>query len=397
MILQSLKEYEDLVPEISSEEYQSLKDSIKKHGLWMPVIVNPDGIILDGHHRFKICNEFGINTKFSIKSFESKIDEEIFVLEVNAKRRQLDDLGKHKIYVKLKPRYEKQAKERMSEGGKGGTDGPPLIKEKTRSSTQAADQVNLSRKKAEKMDYVKEQNPELYDKIGKTDRMTVNKAYVNTKKAEKKQKRHNELKKQQVSLPETIQLYNKPFQELKIKSNTVSLIFTDPPYHDKYLHLFEDLAVQAALVLRDGGSLVTYVGQGNIGKVINMMEKQGLKFHWPITVLHSGASASVFGKKVLVAAKIMLWFQKGKYSGEFVRDVIKSEFEGKELHEWAQSTKESDYYIKYMTIENEIVYDPFLGSGTFGISAKRLKRQFIGCEVSKEHYETARRLISNAT
>ena len=201
--------------------------------------------------------------------------------------------------------------------------------------------------------------------------------------------------KKQVNLPKSIQLHNKKFQELKIKNNTVSLIFTDPPYHDKFIHLYDDLGKQASLVLRDGGSLVTYVGQGNIGKVINMMEKHGLKFHWPITVLHAGASASVFGKKVLVAAKIMLWFVKGKYEGEFVRDVIKSEFEGKELHEWAQSTKESDYYIKYMTIENEIVYDPFLGSGTFGISAKRLKRQFIGCEIDKQHFETARRLISN--
>ena len=79
-----------------------------------------------------------------------------------------------------------------------------------------------------------------------------------------------------------------------------------------------------------------------------------------------------------------------------VRDVIQSEFQGKELHEWAQSTVESDYFIKYMTIENEIVYDPFMGQGTFGISAIKQNRQFIGCEINQEHFENAERLLSLA-
>ncbi len=143
--------------------------------------------------------------------------------------------------------------------------------------------------------------------------------------------------------------------------------------------------------------MICYVGHYAIGKIINMMEAQGLNFHWPIAVIHSGPSASVFGRKILVGYKPMLWFTKGKYEGEFVKDCIKSEFQGKELHEWAQSTVESDYYIKYLTLENEIVYDPFLGQGTFGISAVKLNRQFIGCEVDKGHFENARRLISAAS
>jgi len=97
----------------------------------------------------------------------------------------------------------------------------------------------------------------------------------------------------------------------------------------------------------------------------------------------------------MVGYKPLLWFVKGKYEGEFVSDVKRSEFQGKELHDWAQSTVESDYYIKYMTLENDIVYDPFMGQGTFGISAVKLKRQFIGVENDKGHFENARRLLSN--
>ena len=47
------KEYENLVPPLSDSEFQALKKSIKIKGMYMPIVVS-DGIVLDGHHRFKI-------------------------------------------------------------------------------------------------------------------------------------------------------------------------------------------------------------------------------------------------------------------------------------------------------------------------------------------------------
>jgi len=44
-------EYQSLVSDLSTEEYQSLKESIEKNGLFVPIIINQDGVILDGHHR----------------------------------------------------------------------------------------------------------------------------------------------------------------------------------------------------------------------------------------------------------------------------------------------------------------------------------------------------------
>jgi ParB-like chromosome segregation protein Spo0J len=52
-----------MVPELSPEEYESLKQSIMKDGLYVPIIVNQNGIILDGHHRYKACQELGIEPK----------------------------------------------------------------------------------------------------------------------------------------------------------------------------------------------------------------------------------------------------------------------------------------------------------------------------------------------
>jgi ParB-like chromosome segregation protein Spo0J len=64
------QEYANLVPPLSAEEYESLKQSIKQNGLWVPIVVNSQGVILDGHHRFKACQELGIKeSKTVTKAF----------------------------------------------------------------------------------------------------------------------------------------------------------------------------------------------------------------------------------------------------------------------------------------------------------------------------------------
>lgn len=46
-------------------------------------------------------------------------------------------------------------------------------------------------------------------------------------------------------------------------------------------------------------------------------------------------------------------------------------------------------YIQLHTKENEVVFDPFMGSGSTGIAAKLLNRNFIGVEVDPTFYEIA--------
>ena len=385
------EEYEKLVPSLPTEEYNQLKSSIRTNGLYLPIIINQKGIVLDGHHRHRICNELNIQGKYKVKNFDNKTDEIIFVGECNLQRRQLTPLQRISLVSKLEPFYKEKAKERMSEAGRGGNISTP-----SKVRDELGRKANVSGKQYEKGKKILSTNDEKLISTINEGSKTISKVYQQITKQEKKEKRQSEIRKLQVKLPENVQLYNKPFQELDIKDNSVSLIFTDPPYEEKSLHLYQDLAKQAARVLRDGGSLMCYAGHFCIDRIMEYMKAEGLRYHWIISVVHSGPSASVFGRKILVGYKPILWFTKGKYEGEFVRDCIKSEFQGKELHEWAQSTTESDYYIKYMTLENDIVYDPFLGQGTFGVSAVKLKRQFIGSEINPEHFENAKRLLTIA-
>jgi len=52
--------------------------------------------------------------------------------------------------------------------------------------------------------------------------------------------------------------------------------------------------------------------------------------------------------------------------------------------------------IKLLSYENDVVCDPFLGSGTTGESAVRLKRSFVGIEKSKDYFNMAKERIDTA-
>lgn len=398
MILSVSSEYEKLVFPMSSEEYSSLKESIKNNGLWIPILCNPDGIILDGHHRFRACIELEIKTKFAVREFDNKLLEKKFVIESNLARRQLNDFQKAELGLSLLAIEQEIAKLRRIEHAQTNS---PIGSDEHGGKARdiVAKQIGISGTTFERARKIIEKAPEeIKNKLRSNDVNTsISKEYKNIVKAEKKAIRQEKIKEIQVNLPEKVTLHNSEFQKVFIEGNSVSLIITDPPYHEKDLYLYEALAVHASRVLRDGGSLLCYAGHYAIGRIISMVEEKGLKFQWPMAIIHGGPTAAIFGRKVLVGYMPMLWFVKGKYEGEFVKDVVQSEFQGKELHDWAKSTVESDYFIKYMTIENEIVYDPFMGQGTFGVSAVKQNRQFIGCEINPEHFENAKRMISEAS
>ena len=383
--------YEQLVPKVSQEEYYTLVASIKKDGVWLPIVINEEGTVLDGHTRLRACKELGIEPPIIEKKFEDKLLEQKFVIESNLKRRQLNDFQKSELGIPLLAIEKQLAQKRFNQHCSPSNEG----EQKGEATKITANAIGVSKTTFERSKKIIENAPENIKQNLRDGKTTISREYQKIRKDEKKEQRQNELKETQVILPEKVTLHNSEFQKTFIEGNSISLIFTDPPYHEKYLNLYEDLAVHASRVLREGGSLLCFAGHYAIGKIINVMEKHGLFFHWPIAVIHSGPSASVFGRRILVGYKPILWFTKGKYEGEFVRDLIKSQFQGKEIHEWAQSTVESDYYIKFLTVENEIVYDPFMGQGTFGVSAIKQNRQFIGCEVNKEHFENARRILSN--
>ena len=55
-----------------------------------------------------------------------------------------------------------------------------------------------------------------------------------------------------------------------------------------------------------------------------------------------------------------------------------------------------EYLIKTYTNEGETVLDFTMGSGTTGVAAKNLNRNFIGIEKNKEYFRIAKQRIEDA-
>jgi len=175
----------------------------------------------------------------------------------------------------------------------------------------------------------------------------------------------------------------------KIPDESISLIFTDPPYSDEHLHVYEKLAFLASKKLKQGGSLITYVGHYALPEVLTSMSKH-LRYWWIIALVHNHGARRLYGKFVFVHWKPIIWFVKGgRYNNEMVDDLIKGDKPAKEYHEWAQGLQEAYYYIKNLTEPGELVVDPFAGSGTTLIAASKLGRQAIGFEIDYDRVLSA--------
>lgn len=49
--------------------------------------------------------------------------------------------------------------------------------------------------------------------------------------------------------------------------------------------------------------------------------------------------------------------------------------------------------ITIHTNENDLIIDPFMGSGTTGVAALNLNRKFIGVEISEDYFNIAKKRI----
>jgi len=108
-------EYEELLPKLSTKEYEALKLSIKTEGQQLPIIINQQNMILDGHNRYNICMELGVEPKYELKTFPNKLVEKKFVIEVNLKRRHLNDFQKTELAIPLEQIERELAKQRHEE------------------------------------------------------------------------------------------------------------------------------------------------------------------------------------------------------------------------------------------------------------------------------------------
>ena len=97
-----------LMPDLAPDEFEALKDDIKRRGVLVAVEFDGDGNIIDGHHRLRAYNEL-IDEGEDIPMYDQKVvhfptedAKKEYVLAINLKRRHLSPEQKATLYAKLR-------------------------------------------------------------------------------------------------------------------------------------------------------------------------------------------------------------------------------------------------------------------------------------------------------
>jgi len=250
--------------------------------------------------------------------------------------------------------------------------------------------------RARKLKRVKEKNPELYEqakeKIKSSEEVLNPKTlYKEIRKEEKKREkedRKNEYKKQAEKFTESdIKIFKDDFYEFSngIEDNSIDLILTDPPYPGEYLYLWEQLFEVAQRILKPSSFLIAYSGQMYLDKIFRM--KNDLIYYWTANIIFS-QKPLIHGRNIINEWKPILIFQKPPFKklNNTIADTIAFDYSERDLHNknWGQTVKPFEFLINNFSEPNDLILEPFAGTGTTLLACKNTKRRCLGIEIDEE-------------
>ena len=220
----------------------------------------------------------------------------------------------------------------------------------------------------------------------------------------------------------------------KLPSKSIDMIFADPPYFlsgdgitcsagkmvsvkkgewdekisIKEKHNFNKKWIRACKrVLKDDGTIWISGTMHNIYSIGMALEEEGFKIINNITWKKLNPPPNISCRAFVHSTETILWAKKDLKNNKhkFNYNLMKELNNGKQMKDvWETSlTKPSEKkqgkhptqkpiallekIILASTDENDLILDPFNGSGTTGIVASRLKRKYIGIDKEKEYLD----------
>ena len=237
------------------------------------------------------------------------------------------------------------------------------------------------------------QQEEVMD-VCEKDKLTIQKIRDLVKDIKKKEKIKEFEKFAKGFKDDDIKIYNDDFKNVakKIEDESVDLVLTDPPYPEEFLPLWEKMFEVADRILKPSKFLVCYANHQNLDKIFQL--KNNLKYYWTFK-LDFTLKPIAKGRNLIATWKPVLIFQKLPFKKieETIEDNVKelTPFDNSErdMHEdnWGQSIGKFEYLIEKFSKPNDLVFEPFAGTGTTLIACQRHKRKCIGAEIDKQYID----------
>ena len=224
------EEFKNLIPALSAEEYAQLEANILNEGIREPIITW-NGYIIDGHNRYDIATRFDLEYKTTSKHFESEKSVKEWMILNQFGRRNLSNYQRSVLALQLEEVFKEKAKDNLSKGGKGF-----LISEKVNTNKEISNVANVGKDTIAKVKKIQEKAPEEVKQKLATGEVSINAAYQEIKKEEKKEQREKkiqDIKANSINYKQSnIKLLEGDlFNEIKkIEDNSIDVLNTDPPY-----------------------------------------------------------------------------------------------------------------------------------------------------------------------
>lgn len=93
----SASEPYQLLPSLSANEWDALRDNIAEYGIENPILIDEHGEIIDGHHRWRISQELNIECPYVVIEGLTVDEKRDRALTLNMLRRNLSLTQKRKI------------------------------------------------------------------------------------------------------------------------------------------------------------------------------------------------------------------------------------------------------------------------------------------------------------
>ena len=105
-------EFAHLLPTLNDDELHLLTDSLIDEGC-RDSLVTWNGVIVDGHNRYRICHEHGIPFTYIEKEFDSRDQAKLWIITTQMSRRNLTSFIKCEMVMPLEALLRAEAKKRQ--------------------------------------------------------------------------------------------------------------------------------------------------------------------------------------------------------------------------------------------------------------------------------------------
>ena len=218
----------------------------------------------------------------------------------------------------------------------------------------------------------------------------------------------------------------------ELPDESIDLIFTDPPYYqyraknvkslknhkdvvtefefdefqseEEYLEFMNHALKELFRISKPGASGYMFCGDDFVSYLNKMVEDAGFQFRKVIHWHKTNPFPAIYTRKMYAnSMELIVHFSKGtpktwnhKPVNEMHNFIQTPICMGKERteHKTQKPLKVCVPFIEISSNEEDIIIDPFMGSGSTAIAALTTKRNFIGYEISKRYLDIANKRIA---